>query len=52
MMSKRGRKKVKVDPKKEMRTKEISTMISEGGLGADRYYKIKKKKEENEQSSK
>ncbi|SFE99291.1 hypothetical protein [Alteribacillus iranensis] len=29
--------------KKEMRTKEISTMIAEGGLGAERYYDIKKR---------
>lgn len=26
----------------EMRTKEISKMIGEGGIGADKYYDIKK----------
>ncbi|WP_155961337.1 hypothetical protein [Sporosarcina sp. P33] len=26
----------------EMRTKEISKMIGEGGMGADKYYNIKK----------
>ena len=26
----------------EMRTKEISKMIGEGGMGADKYYDIKK----------
>ncbi|PIC63446.1 hypothetical protein CSV79_11670 [Sporosarcina sp. P13] len=28
--------------KNEMRTMEISKMISEGGLGSDKYYDIKK----------
>ncbi|MDV6379503.1 hypothetical protein ORD22_14905 [Sporosarcina sp. GW1-11] len=32
----------KIIKKKEMRTKEISKMISEGGLGSDKYYDIKK----------
>lgn len=36
------RKQLKVDKRKEMRTKEISRMIDEGGLGADKYYKIVK----------
>lgn len=50
MMGESGRKKIEVDRKKETRTKEISKMISEGGLGADRYYKIEKNsKEKNEQ---
>ncbi|MHA6260101.1 hypothetical protein ACXYMX_09315 [Sporosarcina sp. CAU 1771] len=29
--------------KREMRTKEISNMIDEGGVGADKYYDIEKK---------
>lgn len=47
-MTNNDRPKIKVDPKKEQRTKEISKMIDEGGLGADRYYKIKKKESSNE----
>lgn len=43
------RKKIKVDRKKEMRTKEISKMISEGGLGADIYYKIEKNNSEKDE---
>lgn len=39
-MKQDNRKTVKVEA--EMRTKEISKMIDEGGLGADKYYKIKK----------
>lgn len=35
-----SRKEVKIDS--EMRTKEISKMIGEGGLGAEKYYEIKK----------
>lgn len=34
------RERIKVDRSKEMRTKDISRMIDEGGLGADHYYKI------------
>lgn len=42
-MSKReDRLKVNIDRDKEMRTKDISKMIGEGGLGADGYYEIKK----------
>ncbi len=29
--------------RRETRTKEISNMISEGGLGAEKYYSIRKK---------
>lgn len=36
------RERIKIDKQKEMRTKEISKMIGEGGLGADHYYTIKK----------
>ncbi|QUW22997.1 hypothetical protein JSQ81_05340 [Sporosarcina sp. Marseille-Q4063] len=39
-MTKDNRKKVKVES--EMRTKGISKMIDEGGLGAEEYYEIKK----------
>lgn len=42
-MDNRNRPKIKIDKKKETRTKEISKMINEGGLGADKYYNIKKK---------
>lgn len=35
-----NRKKVKLES--EMRTKGISKMIDEGGLGAEEYYEIKK----------
>ncbi|MFD1929443.1 hypothetical protein ACFSFY_15480 [Sporosarcina siberiensis] len=35
-------KRVKVKVESEMRTEEISDMIDEGGLGAEKYYKIKK----------
>lgn len=45
-MSKRDR--LKVDKKEEMRTKGISKMISEGGLGADNYYNIVKGEEMDE----
>lgn len=37
------KKKIIIDKRKEMRTKEISKMISEGGLGSDNYYEIIKK---------
>lgn len=35
-----------------MRTKEISKMISEGGLGADKYYDITKKSSSSEKETK
>lgn len=38
--------------KKQTRTNEISTMINEGGLGADRYYIIKYMKEAREKEAK
>jgi len=46
-MSERKRERLKVDRKNEMRTKDISKMISEGGLGAEQYYKIKKRPKED-----
>lgn len=42
-MSERKLLKIEMDKKKEMRTKEISRMISEGGLGAYNYYDYPKK---------
>lgn len=39
-MTKNNRKEIKVES--EMRTKGISKMIDEGGLGAEKYYEIKK----------
>lgn len=39
-MAENDRKKVQVE--KEMRSKGISKMIGEGGLGAEKYYEIKK----------
>lgn len=35
--------RLEIIKKNEMRTKEISKMIGEGGIGADKYYDIKKK---------
>lgn len=35
-------KRVDIDKTNEMRTREISSMINEGGLGADKYYNIHK----------
>lgn len=43
MTNKNDRIKVNIDKDKEMRTKDISKMIGEGGLGADKYYDIEKK---------
>lgn len=42
-MSERKLLRIEMDKKKEMRTKEISKMISEGGLGAYPYYDYPKK---------
>jgi len=50
-MSNRGRGKIKIDKKKEMRTKDISRMIGEGGLGADKYYDIEKSSSNEEEKS-
>lgn len=43
------RRKIEIDRKKEMRTKETSKMISEGGLGAREYYDIEKKSNPNKE---
>ncbi|HLS65405.1 MAG TPA: hypothetical protein VK029_00230 [Pseudogracilibacillus sp.] len=53
-MEKKERLKVIVDRNKEMRTKEISKMISEGGLGPTEYYEVEKvdgEKEKKEDKS-
>lgn len=50
MMSKKDR--IVVNKEKETRTKEISKMISEGGLGSDKYYEIKKERAAQEKADK
>lgn len=42
-MTERELLRIELDKKKEMRTKEISRMISEGGLGAYNYYDYPRK---------
>lgn len=44
------RSKIKINKKKETRSKEISRMINEGGLGADKYYKIEKNPPQEKES--
>lgn len=51
-MSERKHKDIVVDKSNEMRTKEISEMISEGGLGAEKYYNIMKIPPRDEEESK
>lgn len=41
-MTEKKRRTIEIDREKEMRSKGISKMISEGGLGADKYYNIHK----------
>lgn len=36
------RDEIKIEKTKETRTKDISKMISEGGLGAEKYYNVVK----------
>ncbi len=43
MTEERKNLRIDIDKKKEMRTKEISKMIGEGGLGAYKYYDYPKK---------
>ncbi len=45
------RDRIQIDRKQEMRTKAISRMISEGGLGADNYYNIIKDPSIEEESN-
>ena len=49
MTDEKRRREIKVEREKEMRTKGISKMISEGGLGADKYYNIQKVSSEEEE---
>lgn len=49
-MAKDDRTKIEIDKKKETRTKEISKMINEGGLGERTYYDIKKTSPSNNES--
>lgn len=53
-MSKENKRNIKIDKSQEPRKPGISQMIDEGGLGADKYYEIKKKyaKEQKEQQEK
>jgi len=46
------RERLQIKKEKEMRTKEISKMISEGGLGSEKYYEIEKKTTEEETDEK
>ncbi len=48
IMAKDDRPKIKIDKDKETRTKEISKMIGEGGVGSRTYYDIEKVKSEEE----
>ena len=43
--------RMRIDRKREMRTKAISKMISEGGLGADNYYNIIKESSPTEEKN-
>ncbi len=43
------RTKIKINREKETRTKDISKMISEGGLGSRTHYNIKKTDAEEEE---
>lgn len=53
MAEKKDRLEIEVDKNKEMRTKGISKMIGEGGLGAEKYYDIKKtSSDKNKEDSK
>lgn len=49
-MSDYDRKEVKIDKSDEPRKPGISKMIGEGGLGADKYYNIKKEDAEAEEN--
>lgn len=58
-MANKDRKRIEIDKEQEPRKKGISNMIDEGGLGADKYYDIKKsnsaeeeEEEEEEQTTK
>ena len=46
------KKRLEIKKKNEMRTKDISEMIDEGGLGADKYYDIVKKSPADKKATK
>ena len=54
MNKKDENRKIEIDKTKEPRKPGISQMIDEGGLGAEKYYEIKKKsddeKDKNDQT--
>lgn len=50
-MSESKRKNINVDKSGEMRTEEISEMIDEGGLGADKYYNVTKTAPKDQEES-
>lgn len=50
-MSEEKRRAIEIDRKKEMRNRGISKMISEGGLGADKYYDIQKVSPEKDEDN-
>ncbi|MGM8365644.1 hypothetical protein ACLIBG_09190 [Virgibacillus sp. W0181] len=45
------KERLKIKKKNEMRTKDISRMIDEGGLGADKYYEITKGKQKDNEAT-
>lgn len=49
MMTNTEKHDIEIDKTKEPRTKEISKMIGEGGLGADKYYDIKKETDQEDE---
>lgn len=51
-MTNQDRERIKIDRKNEMRTGEIAKMIGEGGIGADKYYDIKKRQTEHDEQEK
>ena len=51
-MTKNDRTEIKVNKNKETRSKEISRMISEGGLGAHSHYYFNDKPEDKAKSAK
>lgn len=51
-MTNQDKSRVEIKKEKEMRTEGISKMISEGGLGADKYYDIKKPHHPKEKNTK
>jgi len=51
-MTHQNNSRIKISKEKEMRAKGISRMINEGGLGADKYYNIKKSSSSSEKENK